>query len=256
MTDDRAREAHRSACVALPRSSRRCGQTPHRSASGSPTRARRVERLAQRYSESALRQVAESADEAEQLLTFAEHSADVSARRREAVSREEANLALETVDRGGASCSGAPRRGRGLRDRGAARRVDARRRHRGLPRRPRRRPSRAAGPRGDRRRHRARSGARRPARLRGVKADPFAELSRLREANTGLDAAIAVARERAARPIPSVAHVRHAHRRCRPAARRRPQRDRRAPRAGSAPMHAPASPRPSAPASTSPTAAA
>jgi hypothetical protein len=43
-----------------------------------------------------------------------------------------------------------------------------------------------------------------------VKADPFAELSQLREANTGLDAAIAVARERAARPIPSVAHVRHA----------------------------------------------
>ena len=35
-----------------------------------------------------------------------------------------------------------------------------------------------------------------------VKTDPFAELSQLREANSGLDAAIAVARERAARPIP------------------------------------------------------
>ena len=55
-----------------------------------------LERLAQRYSESALRQVAEGADEAEQLLTFAAHSADVSARRREAGRREEANLALET----------------------------------------------------------------------------------------------------------------------------------------------------------------
>ena len=55
-----------------------------------------LERLALRYSESALRQVAEGADEAEQLLTFAAHSADVSARRREAGRREEANLALET----------------------------------------------------------------------------------------------------------------------------------------------------------------
>ena len=39
----------------------------------------------------------EGADEAEQLLTFAAHSADVSARRREAGRREQANLALETA---------------------------------------------------------------------------------------------------------------------------------------------------------------
>ena len=44
----------------------------------------------------------------------------------------------------------------------------------------------------------------------GTKADPFAELSQLREANSGLDAAIAVAREREARPVPAIAHVRHA----------------------------------------------
>ena len=44
----------------------------------------------------------------------------------------------------------------------------------------------------------------------GAKTDPFAELSQLREANSGLDAAIAKARDRLARPIPSELHVRHA----------------------------------------------
>jgi hypothetical protein len=44
----------------------------------------------------------------------------------------------------------------------------------------------------------------------GVNTDPFSQLSRLREANGGLDAAIAAARERAARPIPPVEHVRNA----------------------------------------------
>jgi len=44
----------------------------------------------------------------------------------------------------------------------------------------------------------------------GVNTDPFTHLDRLREANAGLDAAIAAARERAARPIPPLEHVRHA----------------------------------------------
>jgi len=44
----------------------------------------------------------------------------------------------------------------------------------------------------------------------GVNTDPFTQLNRLREANAGLDAAIAAARERAARPIPPLEHVRHA----------------------------------------------
>lgn len=44
----------------------------------------------------------------------------------------------------------------------------------------------------------------------GVNTDPFTQLDRLREANSGLDAAIAAARERAARPIPPLEHVRHA----------------------------------------------
>src|SRR5918994_5776881 len=56
-----------------------------------------LDRLALRYSESALRQVSDGADEAEQLLTFADHSAGVSTRRRAAGRAEEANLALETA---------------------------------------------------------------------------------------------------------------------------------------------------------------
>ena len=56
-----------------------------------------LERLSLRYTEEALRQVSAGADEAEQLLTFAAHSADVSARRRDAGRAEEANLALETA---------------------------------------------------------------------------------------------------------------------------------------------------------------
>ena len=43
----------------------------------------------------------------------------------------------------------------------------------------------------------------------GAKTDPFADLTRLRTANTDLDAAIATARERAARHIPPLDQVRH-----------------------------------------------
>lgn len=168
-----------------------------------------LERLAQRYSESALRQVAEGADEAEQLLTFAAHSADVSARRREAGRREEANLALETATE-------AVRRAAAIIDGVEDFEIEALRAESTLA-------DVIADSRGDL--VAARQAPQVPAvtaamtaleaalaalRASRVKADPFAELSQLREANTGLDAAIAVARERAARPIPSVAHVRHA----------------------------------------------
>ena len=84
-------------------------------------------------------QVEPNPAEAEQLLGFAEHSAGVAERRREAGQREQANLALEACDRGGAPRRDAPRRRRDLRGRGAARRVHARGDRRGLPRRPRRR---------------------------------------------------------------------------------------------------------------------
>ena len=159
-----------------------------------------VARLAARYSAEALKQIDENPDEAEQLLGFAEHSAAVAERRREAGQREQANLALETATEAVRRAVDAHRRRRDLRDRGAARRVDARRRRRGLPRRPRRGPHRAAGPRRRRRDGRARGGARRRSRRPASTPTRSPQLTRLREANGGLDAAIAAARERAARP--------------------------------------------------------
>ena len=168
-----------------------------------------LQRLSLRYSESALRQVAEGADEAEQLLTFAAHSADVSARRRHDGRREEANLALETATE-------AVRRAEAIIDGVEDFEIEALRAESTLA-------DVIADSRGDL--VAARQAPQVPAVTAAVtalenalaalpasrvKADPFAELSQLREANSGLDAAIAVARERAARPIPPVAHVRHA----------------------------------------------
>src|SRR5690606_36375656 len=56
-----------------------------------------IERLATRYADSAVQQIRNSAAEAEQLIAFAEHGADVAERRRAAQQNEEANLALETA---------------------------------------------------------------------------------------------------------------------------------------------------------------
>lgn len=168
-----------------------------------------VDRLAQRYSAAALRQVADGPDEAEQLLTFAAHSADVSFRRREAERREEANLALETATE-------AVRRAAAIIDGIEDFEIEALRAESTLA-------DVIADSRGDL--VAARDAPQVPAVTAAAaaleaalaalppsreKADPFTQLSQLREANSGLDAAIAVARERAARPIPSVAHVRHA----------------------------------------------
>jgi hypothetical protein len=44
----------------------------------------------------------------------------------------------------------------------------------------------------------------------GVNTDPFAHLSRLRDAHAALDGAVAAARERATRPAPPVSHVHRA----------------------------------------------
>ena len=168
-----------------------------------------LERLSFRYSADALRQVSAGADEAEQLLTFAVHSADVSTRRREAKRAEEANLALETATE-------AVRRAAAVIDGIEDFEIEALRAESTLA-------DVIADSRGDL--IAARQAPRVPAVAvavtaldaalsalspAGAKADPFAELSQLREANGALDAAIAVARERAARPIPSVPHVRHA----------------------------------------------
>jgi len=168
-----------------------------------------IERLSKRYSEEALRQVSAGADEAEQLLTFAVHSADVSARRRDAGRREEANLALETATE-------AVRRAAAIIDGIEDFEIEALRAESTLA-------DVIADSRGDL--VVARQAPQVPAVTTaitalesalkalppaGTKTDPFAELTQLREANSGLDAAIAKARERLARPIPSVLHVRHA----------------------------------------------
>ncbi len=162
-----------------------------------------VRRLAERYSPSALQRVRMTADEAEQLLDFALHSAAVSERRRDAGRPEEANLALEaateTVRRASSIFDGidgfeieALRTQTTLADVIEDSRADI---------------------------AQARSGRRTPAvdeaivRLESALAtvgsggprDPFADLELVSAANAALDAA----RDHAARPIPSLEHVTH-----------------------------------------------
>jgi hypothetical protein len=168
-----------------------------------------VTRMAARYSPDALRQVESNPAEAEQLLGFAEHSAAVAERRREAGQREQANLALEAATE-------AARRAATLIDAVETFEVEALRAEstlsavvedsrddlivaRTAPQTPA--VTAAMG---------ELEAALRALPAAGVNTDPFAQLSRLREANGGLDAAIAAARERAARPIPPLEHVRNA----------------------------------------------
>ncbi|WP_448811211.1 hypothetical protein [Agromyces bauzanensis] len=168
-----------------------------------------VERLAVRYAREALAQVEANPAEAEQLLGFAEHSAGVAERRREAGQREQANLALE-------ASTESVRRAAALLDAVETFEVEALRAEATL----------AAIVEDSRqdlvvalKEPQSPAVARAIAELQralaalpvaGVNVDPFTQLSRLREANAGLDAAIAAARERAARPIPPLEHVRHA----------------------------------------------
>jgi hypothetical protein len=168
-----------------------------------------VDRLRERYSAEALRQVASNADETEQLLTFAAHSADISERRRDAGQREQANLALETATE-------AVRRAGVLLDAVESYEIEALRAE-----------STLAAVVEDSRDDLvvARTAPQVPAVTAAAtaleqalaalppasaKTDPFAELTQLREANTALDAAVAAARERAARPLPTVEQIRHA----------------------------------------------
>ncbi len=167
-----------------------------------------VQRLASRYSAEALSQVDANPGEADQLLSFAEHSASVAERRREAGQREQANLALE-------ASTEAVRRATTLLDAVETFEVEALRAESTLsaiiedsrediavalrePHSPA--VSEAIG-------NLQAALAALPAA--GVNTDPFALLSRLREANSALDEAIAKARARAARPIPPLEHVRH-----------------------------------------------
>ena len=171
--------------------------------------AETVSRLCARYSDSAMHQITASAAEAEQLIRFATHSADISERRRAAKQNEEANLALETATE-------ATRRAGALLDAVEDFEIEALRAESTLA-------EVIADSRNDL--IAARTAPSTPAvaeavaRLQAALAaltpsgqpnDPFAELSQLREANAGLDHAIATARHRAENPLPSIAQVQHA----------------------------------------------
>ncbi|UNK69687.1 hypothetical protein [Microbacterium sp. H1-D42] len=168
-----------------------------------------VERLASRYSETAMRRIASAGDESEQLIAFATHGADVSERRRAAKQNEEANLALETATE-------AVRRAGAILDAVEDFEIEALRAESTLA-------DVVADSRGDI--VAARNAPQVPevvaataeleAALRELtpaaeRNDPFTELSRLRAANTALDAAIDKANYRAQHPLPSLEHVQHA----------------------------------------------
>ncbi|WJL95134.1 hypothetical protein QSU92_14455 [Microbacterium sp. ET2] len=167
-----------------------------------------VTRLGARYSDEALHQIEANPAEAEQLLGFAEHSAGIAERRREAGQREQANLALE-------ACTEAVRRAETLIDAVETFEVEALRAESTLA-------AVVEDSRGDliaaRTAPQTAGVAEAMGELQaalaalpaaGVNTDPFAQLTRLRAANIALDEAVAKARERAARPIPDIAHVRH-----------------------------------------------
>lgn len=164
-----------------------------------------VDRLSRRYSDSALAQIGGNPDEIEQLLDFAVHTAGVSERRREAGQREQASVALEAATE-------AVRRAESLLDAVDTFEIEALRAE-----------STLAAVIDDSRNDliEARQGAQTPAvtaamatlqqalsalPASGTRSDPFAALSSLRQANADLD----LARERAARPVPSQLQVEHA----------------------------------------------
>lgn len=167
-----------------------------------------IERLSTRYADSAMHQIAASADEAEQLISFATHGADVSERRRAARQNEEANLALETATE-------ATRRAGALMDAVEDFEIEALRAESTLA-------EVVADSRGDiiaaRNAPNVPAVASAVAELEGAldalspagtPADPFAELTRLRTANTALDDAIAKAEYREQNPLPSIVQVQH-----------------------------------------------
>ncbi|GAA1172519.1 hypothetical protein F6W69_08520 [Microbacterium oxydans] len=174
-----------------------------------PQTSEAISRLSSRYADSAMHQITASAAEAEQLISFATHSADVSERRRAAKQNEEANVALETATE-------ATRRASALLDAVEDFEIEALRAESTLA-------EVVADSRGDL--IAARTAPNVPAVADAVAAlqralaaltpsgqpnDPFAELSQLRDANSALDEAIAKARHRAENPLPSLAQVQHA----------------------------------------------
>jgi len=173
-----------------------------------PQAATIVERLSTRYADTAVHQIANSAAEAEQLLAFAVHGADVAERRREARQHEEADLALQTATE-------AVRRAGAILDAVEDFEIEALRAESTLA-------EVIADSRSDL--IAARNAPRVPAVSEaatalqaaldslapaGTRNDPFAELSRLRTANSALDDAIAKAHFRQQNPLPTVEQVRH-----------------------------------------------
>lgn len=167
-----------------------------------------IERLTTRYADTAVQQIRNSADEAEQLIVFATHGADVAERRRAARQNEEANLALETATE-------AIRRAGAILDAVEDFEIEALRAESTLA-------EVVADSRGDI--IAARNAPNVPAVTAaiadlekalealspaGSRNDPFAELTQLRTANTALDDAIAKAEYRVQNPLPSIAQVQH-----------------------------------------------
>jgi hypothetical protein len=152
-----------------------------------------------------MQQVAGNPEEVQQLLDFAVHTAGVSERRREAGQREQASVALEAATE-------AVRRAESLLDAVDTFEIEALRAESTLA-------AVIDDSRGDL--VEARRGPQTPVVRQamttlerelaalpaaGTRTDPFAALSSLRQANADLD----IARERAARPVPSQAQVEHA----------------------------------------------
>ena len=168
-----------------------------------------VDRLATRYSDAAMQRIAKSAEEAAQLVVFANHGADVFERRRDAGRNQEAVLALETATE-------ATRRAASLLDAVDDFEIEALRAEStlaevvadsrndlaALPSAPGSPAVSAAAA--------ALQQALNALAPAGSRTDPFGELTRLRAANTALDAAIAAARYRAEHPLPTIDAVQHA----------------------------------------------
>ena len=162
-----------------------------------------LERLSARYRTDSLQRVRMSAEEAERLLDFALHSADVSERRRAASRPEDANVALEAATE-------SVRRAESIFDGVDSFEIEALRAQNTLA-------DVVEDSRGDL--SEALAAQRTPAvdqaiqRLQdalasidaGGERDPFADLALVSAANAALDAA----REKAARPVPSHEHVQH-----------------------------------------------
>lgn len=169
-----------------------------------PAAEETIARLRERYSAEALQRVGANPAEGRQLIDFARHSADVAVRRRDAGRRDEAMVALETATE-------AVRRAQGILDAVDDFEIEAMRAQ-----------STLADVVADSRSDIAEARSERQTKelvqavsdleqalaslsAPGTPTDPFTELSRVSDKNAALE----LARKRAARHIPSIEHVKH-----------------------------------------------